>query len=204
MFARTKTRGLTRRFTVGNGEVLVFDDLFAKRTQRLIYEHLRGAHFHWGALDSDAAAHAHAVRWRRNIDLAASRLPFFSDVAELVHKLAPGFVLDRVYANFNLYGEVHYPHVDAAHGATVLYCANLVWNADWQGETLFYERGEPMYAVLPRPGRLIVFDASLRHRGSPPARDCFEPRINVAFKFQRVRTSRIRAKRTRFVPIQRR
>ena len=204
MFAHSKTRGLTRRFSVGDGEVLVFDDLFAKRTQRLIYEHLRGSYFHWGALDSHAAAHAHAVRWRRNIDLAASKLPFFSDVAELVHELAPGFVLDRVYANFNLYGEAHYPHADAAHGATALYCANLVWNADWQGETLFYERGEPMYAVVPRPGRLIVFDANLRHRGSPPARDCFEPRINIAFKFQRTRTSKTRAKRTRFIPVQRR
>jgi hypothetical protein len=202
MFADVDHPKLTRRFAIGTREVLVFDGLFTQRTQRLLYQRLRGAYFHWGALDSFAPKDAHAVRWRQDIDLAAARLPFFTDVIELIDHYMPGLVVDRIYTNFNLYGEVHNPHIDAKVGVTALYCANLVWKPHWQGETFFYERGEPAYAVAPKPGRLVVFDGALTHRGSPPARDCFEPRINIAFKLQRKRSAP-RKRRTKFAPIRR-
>ena len=174
----------TRRFAIGEREVLVFDDLFANKTLRVLYQQMRASHFHWGAYDSMTPPDRHAVRWRADIAAAAAKLPFFEDVIALVSQITtPRLVLDRIYVNFNVYGEVHHAHVDAPDGATALFCANLEWEPEWQGETVFYDGAEPSHVVAPRPGRLIVFDGSLRHRGSPPARDCFEPRINIAFKF---------------------
>ena len=54
-----------------------------------------------------------------------------------------------------------------------------------QGETVFYDRaGEPFHAVAPKPGRLLLFDGGIVHRGGVPSRKCFEPRLSVAFKFR--------------------
>jgi hypothetical protein len=186
--ARIRHPQLTRRFAVGNREVLVFDGLVPRPTARLLYEELRDTTFHWNARDSGAAEHRHSVRWKKAVAPEAKELPFFGDVARLVERVGRHpLVLDRIYVNYNLYGELHLPHVDAAFGITALYCANLEWRRDWQGETVFYDGDEPTHVVLPRPGRVLLFDAALRHRGSPPSRDCYEPRINIAFKFQRAR-----------------
>lgn len=179
-------RRLSRRFEIGGREVLVFDGLYPRRTRELLYRFVRETPFHWNARDSNAAAERHAVRWKH--DLVAERatqLPFFADVVALVQGLgvAPKLRVERIYVNFNLYGEKHFAHTDSRTGLTALYCANLEWEPAWQGETFFYAGDEPTHVVLPVPGRLIVFDAALRHRGSPPARDCYEPRINIAFKF---------------------
>ena len=167
--------------------MLVFDGLFARKTRALLYRFVRDTQFHWGARDSNAADERHAVRWKHDLlTERAAELPFFADVVDLVQTLTGTrrIRLARIYINFNLYGEIHYPHTDARSGVTALYCVNLEWNPQWQGETMFYEGHEPTHVVLPVPGRLIVFDAALRHRGSPPARDCYEPRINIAFKFE--------------------
>ena len=73
---------------------------------------------------------------------------------------------------------------DIVPGVTALYFANPEWQDDWQGETVFYDRaGEPFHAVAPKPGRVLVFDGGIVHRGGVPSRKCFEPRLSVAFKF---------------------
>jgi hypothetical protein len=38
------------------------------------------------------------------------------------------------------------------------------WLEEWGGELLFYDRGEPRWAVQPHSGRLIVFHGSREHR----------------------------------------
>ncbi len=60
------------------------------------------------------------------------------------------------------------------------------WNSRLcKGETAFYsDEDEPLHVVAPRPGRVIIFDANIRHRAGAPDRECFRPRITVALKFK--------------------
>jgi hypothetical protein len=52
------------------------------------------------------------------------------------------------------------------------------------GETIFYDsHSEPVYAVLPMPGRVVVFGADILHRGGVPSRECVEAKRSLAFKF---------------------
>ena len=177
-------RHLTRRITAEKGEVLVFDGLFGRQIHETFYKFLRtSGGFRWIA--SDAPERDIGLKWQLHLSDKAVQLPFFAGVASLVKDVTDDPPpLREVYANFNLYGEVFRPHVDAVNGITALYCANIEWSDRWQGETVFYEGGEPAYVVLPRPGRLTLFDGGLIHRGSPPTRDCYEPRLNVVFKFK--------------------
>ncbi|HJR13321.1 MAG TPA: 2OG-Fe(II) oxygenase [Rhodanobacteraceae bacterium] len=59
------------------------------------------------------------------------------------------------------------------------------WNAEWGGETLFYNSNMDAEAVVtPKPGRLVVFDGNITHVGRPPNRICYAPRYALAFKLE--------------------
>ncbi len=69
-------------------------------------------------------------------------------------------------------------------GITALYYANPDWNEHWLGETIFYdEERQPVHAVGVKPGRLAIFHSNILHRAGVPSRECFEPRLSVAFTF---------------------
>jgi hypothetical protein len=174
---------LSRRINIGNREILVFDGLFTQKTIRSVYQLLRMMPYTWDNVDSSASAHS--IRWRLNAPREWEGTDFTQTIVRLTNKaMANGALrLGRVYANFNLYGEMHYEHIDGPYTITALYYANVEWERSWHGETFFCDRGEAAFVVCPVPGRLVVFDGRLEHRGSPPSRDCYEPRLTIALKF---------------------
>lgn len=92
----------------------------------------------------------------------------------------------RIYANLNLFGDFQFAHEDG-DGWTALLFANAEWREDWGGEFLVYPQdGAPFaYAIQPRPGRMVLFDGLIRHRGGVPSKFCHEARISLAIKFSR-------------------
>jgi Rps23 Pro-64 3,4-dihydroxylase Tpa1-like proline 4-hydroxylase len=91
----------------------------------------------------------------------------------------------RIYANFNLYGDFQFAHEDG-EGWTALAFINSRWEEDWGGELIIYPDASASYAycVAPRPGRMVMFDGMIRHRGGAPSKHCLEPRISLAIKFR--------------------
>ena len=96
----------------------------------------------------------------------------------------------RCYTNHASYGDVLLTHVDSLPGArelTALWYVCDRWDAEWGGETLFFDAaGDAMFAVTPRPGRLVLFDGAIRHVGRPPNRNCLVPRFTFAIKLRAV------------------
>lgn len=93
--------------------------------------------------------------------------------------------LYRIYANFNLHGDFQFAHEDG-DGWTALAFINSRWNEDWGGELLLYPGPQSAcaYSVAPRPGRMVVFDGMIRHRGGVPSKLCLDARISLAIKFR--------------------
>ena len=57
------------------------------------------------------------------------------------------------------------------------------WQADWGGETIYYNDDEDAeLAISPRPGRLVIARGALLHRGNVPTRACYEERYTLAYK----------------------
>jgi hypothetical protein len=94
--------------------------------------------------------------------------------------------LDRVYLNVNLFGDFQFGHVDG-DGWTALLFANARWGEDWGGEIIFYPEGQDAfcYAIYPKPGRMLLFDSTLYHRGGVPSKFFHGPRMTVAIKFSK-------------------
>src|ERR1041385_1297209 len=78
-------------------------------------------------------------------------------------------VMALAYANGQTYGQSGEIHTDSEEPGhkTVVYYSNAYWQPNWQGETLFYtkDRSEIIRAVMPKPGRMIVFDSDVPHAG---------------------------------------
>ena len=73
-------------------------------------------------------------------------------------------------------------------GQTAVCYVNPLWRADWDGETKFYDHRDPsqadlIYSCLPKPGRVIIFDNTIPHRGCHPSRLCNKLRVTVAYQF---------------------
>jgi SM-20-related protein len=61
-----------------------------------------------------------------------------------------------------------------------------VWQPSWHGETLFYtpDHSDVIRAVLPKPGRMVIFDSDIPHAGRDPSRLCPLIRVTITFKLQ--------------------
>lgn len=120
-----------------------------------------------------------------------ARDPVFATLANTAGALARSVGvradrLERVYANFALFGDYHHVHTDGDVW-TVLFFANAQWRDDWGGELLLYEDDDATMAraIAPRPGRAVLFDGDLLHRAGAPSKYCPEPRLTVAVKLLR-------------------
>ena len=174
---------------LGERRLFVVDGLFRPDFVQALHEILSRQSFSLSDYDTEATQRIR--HWKSEFPptfFAANPLlqAWHRDVVARTGELfaARALRLERVHANSHLFGDHQNPHPDIDPGVTALYYANPEWQADWQGETIFYDaKGEPMSAVAPLPGRLAVFDGGMLHRGGVPSRTCFAARLSVAFKF---------------------
>ena len=124
-------------------------------------------------------------------DIPAEKIaidPFLRGLRQTVERLFPDerFSDQRAYVNCSVFGDSYYAHRDCGvqeHHVTALYYANLVWNIDWGGETIYYNDDQDAeLVVMPRPGRLVVARGAMLHRGGVPTRACHEERYTLAYK----------------------
>jgi SM-20-related protein len=97
------------------------------------------------------------------------------------------FEIRDIFVNGQTYGLDNAIHTDCPKPEegwyTALFYINPKWHVDWGGETVFYNqaRSDIIYAVVPKPGRLVFFDARHHHWGRAPTRNTQDLRVTVAF-----------------------
>ena len=176
---------VTRRVEIAGMQLIVLDGLFSDEDIRSLYKFLRDLPYQLNDITSDETAYA--KHWKADFPPAlAQGTPVLRDCIQTARALMVGerYTLDRCYTNMILYGDFQGPHIDPPGGITALYYANPEWKEQWLGETIFYdEQRQPVHAVGVKPGRLALFHSDILHRAGVPSRECFEPRVSVAFTF---------------------
>jgi hypothetical protein len=98
-------------------------------------------------------------------------------------------VFEKMQVNYTPPGEYRIIHVDSTkpHDLTCLYFANEKWDVEWGGELLLYNRAktEVLHAVTPKPGRMVIFESCIPHRGGTQSVICREIRMAVVLRFKR-------------------
>ncbi len=94
------------------------------------------------------------------------------------------FYIYRAYVNIFSPREIcsfHQDDYQHLKSKTLLYYANLDWNIENGGETKFVSENNTLISVLPVPGRIIIFDADMKHSASSFTN---KHRFTVAFKLK--------------------
>ena len=188
---------LSRSFEVGAERlrILIFDGLFEEKALVEVYRQFKSLNYCLGDYDrEDTKTIRHLVHAFEPQEIEATSV--VKAIIQGTRELAKAHALSitnvaKVYANFNLYGDYQFAHVDGDVW-TALVFVNASWHEDWGGELLLYD-GTPAstttrgfaYAITPIPGRMVIFDGRIKHRGGVPSKYCLEPRISFAIKFSK-------------------
>lgn len=179
-----------RRASVGGRAVVVLDDVIPRHHVHKLADALDRAKFRRSEY---ARPNTSEIRhWAVNlVDMGGDLCDAFLNVSarHVTRFYGAGRTLDRAYCNLALYGDMLFTHRDASPDenlVTSLWYICREWDVEWGGETLFFdENDDAAFVVAPRPGRLVLFDGSIRHVGRPPNRICHSARYTMAIKFAR-------------------
>jgi SM-20-related protein len=120
--------------------------------------------------------------------------------APVLHKMWTGlknsylksFYLCRCYANAQPYGTDGSVHVDSTqpNNFTAIYYPCAEWDANWGGETVFFNRQKTdiIRSVYPKPNRFVMFPGNIPHVARGVSRTCPEIRITLMFKVRLIGT----------------
>jgi Rps23 Pro-64 3,4-dihydroxylase Tpa1-like proline 4-hydroxylase len=178
-----------KKLSISEKEIFVFDDFLDSQELAEFNELLAGGAFRRNETDSSETQHIR--QWVRHFEIdSLIEVEFFQ---RIIIKISNCFPSDadqvpyRAYCNNILYGDMLFAHRDndiSMPDITALLYINKKWETDWGGETVFFdENNDAMYAVSPRPGRLVLFKGGLLHRAGAPQRECYESRLTFAIKF---------------------
>jgi len=100
------------------------------------------------------------------------------------HKFDTALMASEIYINMSDAMTTTLPHTDRPKGCwTLLYYANYEWDIKYGGQTNFLDDNmEILAAVIPKPGRFILFEANILHQATPPTFYCPFKRLTIASK----------------------
>jgi SM-20-related protein len=189
----TDTQPKVRKSIISGREIFLCDGMVDPIVQQQIDARVRRMHYVRSEKSRSEVPGLVAV-----CDIAPETIAadaFLAGLRQTVEKLFPNeqFTDQRAYVNCSVYGDAYYVHRDCAayeRHVTALYYANLEWQPDWGGETIYYNDDEDGELVItPRPGRLVIARGAVLHRGNVPTRNCFEQRFTLAYKLNSVSPS---------------
>lgn len=183
------------------GPIHVLDGLFSKEFVTNLGVNL--ASFPFTASDYDSEDTKNILHFK--CELPAEELlgkpgehplnfPMLSIVACVTFELIRQFYTDyenirpgRIHVNCIPHGDFLTNHIDGERdrSLTGLYFANVQWVSHWGGELILCDQhGESLYALDPKPGRVVLFPGAILHRGNAPSRLCFVNRLSIGHKFR--------------------
>lgn len=178
----------SREWTIDGRALRVFDGLLPN-VGEYVQGLSRAAFTRSEVARPDTAEHKH---WATEIRLEGLvQQPIYQATAAALRAFAaPGraYRPHRAYTNVASYGDMLFTHVDCLPGQgdlTALWYLCERWDVEWGGETVFLDAADEIAAsILPKPGRLAIFDGAIKHAGRPPSRICYAPRYTLAIKFE--------------------
>lgn len=92
-----------------------------------------------------------------------------------------------VYANGQTHGQdspIHRDNTAGLPGHTAVLFCNEIWATSWGGELVLFndDKNDVIASILPKPGRVVIFNGHTPHRARSPSIDCDQLRTTIAFK----------------------
>ncbi len=197
-------RGTLRSLEHTMGAIHIVDDLFTQDFVVNLWQLLRSLPYvadDYDTEDTKQVLHMKCELPAQPLLSAAADNPalkfsgahYLSAVAGVILEIIKRMYIDyrdisihRIHVNCIPYGDYLSNHKDGEPGLSLtgLYYGNAQWLQQWGGEFIICDsRGESLYAVEPKPGRLVLFPGGILHRAGAPSRACYMHRLTIGHKF---------------------
>lgn len=159
--------------------IITSDNFFDSNSHKLIFEFCQNTTYTEGQCDMPGGPPSGMIS---NISPDSSYYYSFDLAIRKDFKQVEGKNIFRMYINLFTSNENPHFHLDGDKGQdakTFLYYPNLSWDINDGGETQFLVNDE-IVGILPKPNRLIMFDAEIWHKATS-FRD--KQRYTIAIKY---------------------
>jgi len=180
------------KMKINNMPIYMFDELVNESSMDVMENFLGNNGFIRNEFSSEDKNNQKHLHFKIEFDKSIYESTRYAQVTK--HKAKELFydiVLDRAYINATAHGDQTFIHTDNGGelGVSIMTYLGIEddWNPNWGGETMFYnEQLEPELAVLPKKGKIIIFDSRINHVGKPPNKILFNSRYSLVAKYMRV------------------
>lgn len=145
--------------------IVISDNFFDVDSHKSIFEFCQNTKYEVGETDMPGGPVTGMIS---NISPDSSYYSSFDLAIRKDFKQVEGKKIFRMYINLFTSNENPYFHLDGDEGQdakTFLYYPNLSWDINDGGETQFLVNDE-IVGILPKPNRLIMFNAEIWHRAT--------------------------------------
>jgi hypothetical protein len=178
--------------TSDNRSIKIFDNVFDTSERISFYEFCRELNFQIIGKDSSLIEHQSDLTmvsiFTPEIYEKSSFSYFIKKKDERIKNILSNTQIHSCMLNLTTPSDNYYTHTDSVTGSegyTLLYYANLDWNPNWFGETIFYNENLKDYEFVSPyiPGRIIIFDGNIPHCIRPQVFSASRFRMTLAIKF---------------------
>lgn len=175
--------------TSSGKNIKIYDDIFTMAQRQGFYSFCKNSFYKIDGRDSDIIEHQSnlsiVARYTEE-DIRSMRFFDFITDKDLID-VGSNYKLDSASVNLSTPADLYHVHTDThtREGVTILYYVNMRWPIDWAGETIFLnDNGDDYeYVSAYKPGRVLMFDATIPHVIRPPVMKADTLRMTFAMRF---------------------
>lgn len=177
----------SEKFSIGQEDIYVINDILPNAMIEEFYNYVVKLPFLKQERDNDEDDHPSF-----SMDFKPKVFELKSPMAKVARDIISYFYPDKDYilfraaVNLMTRGDMEIPHYDCLphrDDVTLLYYINREWDYTWGGETLFYNNADTEFAILPQPGRFVLFPGIVEHKAGIPSGICKGVRYTLALKY---------------------
>jgi Rps23 Pro-64 3,4-dihydroxylase Tpa1-like proline 4-hydroxylase len=179
-----------KRITTTDNTIEIFDDVFTPAEREFHLFFIQSCRYVLGSTSTKSISRSNKTFFQSQYnqdDLDEFRflnLYSFSQVSRYLQstKVDRAWVLaSSPLSTYYYHPDFHYKEFNRK---TLLYYANLNWDRNWGGETIFSnDCGEAEVVVEYKPGRIVIFDSTTEHKPGPISMEADEFRFTFVIQF---------------------
>ena len=174
-----------------NKEIYIYDGVYESHYAMKFYDFIINSYFKISSIDSNSRDYHNEKSFGASYSIKdIERMGIIEHLPDYI-KTKFNISLEncqRGLVNAVTSSGVYHPHDDAGDNAkwSFLYYANMKWDLEWGGDTLFLDddRVNISSIIQPKPNRVVVFDAKIPHliRPSTIIAPQYRFSVNMTFK----------------------
>jgi hypothetical protein len=178
-----------KQIIINNKPIHIFDNVVDYEFQTKMYIYIKNSLFGINGYDNSILEERHLTLVSNYTEQDLYNTGFIIP-KEVVNTVSlKDYAITSIMVNLCKPDDIFHTHIDdiTGNGLTLLYYANIKWDLEWGGDTIFLntQTHDIDYTSQYKPGRFVLFDGSIPHLIRPSTRLATDYRFTLAIRFRK-------------------